>query len=146
MSWIRGAHEIAQDHTFYPFATTNPVDYENLRSVYLDSTLNPLLRELDFRQEGWRLEHVDPKDTSTPIIFKGVVFNEMKGAMSEVGSLYIEEFQKNMYNNTIYGYNSGGNPMDIPALTYEALKSFHKRHSHPSNSKTFTYGIRYYFT
>src|SRR5271170_2250715 len=108
---------IAQDTTFYPFATTNPVDYQNLRSVYLDSTLNPLLRELDFRQEGWRLEHVDPRDSSTPIIFKGIVFNEMKGVMSDAGNLYNEEFQKYMYNNTIYGFNSGGDPMDIPNLT-----------------------------
>ena len=104
--------------------------------------MDPLLRELDFRQEGWRLEHVDPRDVLTPIIFKGVVFNEMKGAMSEAGSLYVEEFQKYMYNNTIYGINSGGNPMDIPALTYDRLKSFHKLHYHPSNAKTFTYGTQ----
>lgn len=32
------------------------------------------------RQEGWRLEHEDIDDQSSPIIFKGVVFNEMKGA------------------------------------------------------------------
>ena len=113
-----------------------------MRSVYLDSTLDPLLRELDFRQEGWRLEHVNPQDASTPIIFKGVVFNEMKGVMSDAGSLYIEEFQKHMYNNTIYGFNSGGNPIDIPALTYKGLRDFHKQHYHPSNSKTFTYGIQ----
>ena len=131
---------LAQDTTFYPFATTNPTDYENLRSVYLDCTLNPLLRELDFRQEGWRLEHVDPRDMSTPIIFKGVVFNEMKGVMSDAGSLYFEEFQKHMYRDTIYGFNSGGNPLDIPFLTYNGLKTFHKEHYHPSNSKTFTYG------
>jgi len=133
--------KIAQDHTFYPFATTNPADYANLRSVYLDSTLDPLLRELDFRQEGWRLEHSDPKDASTPITLKGVVFNEMKGVMSDAGSLYFEEFQKHMYRNTIYGCNSGGNPLDIPALTYDTLRNFHKFHYHPSNAKTFTYGI-----
>ena len=138
----RLAHAItAQDHTFYPFATTNRTDYDNLRSVYLDSTLNPLLRELDFRQEGWRLEHMDPRDKSTPIIFKGIVFNEMKGVMSDAGSLYWEEFQKHMYNDTIYGFNSGGNPLDIPSLSYDRLKSFHAQHYHPSNAKTYTYGI-----
>ena len=108
--------------------------------MYLDSTLDPLLRELDFRQEGWRLEHVDPRDPTTPIIFKGVVFNEMKGVMSDAGSLYFEDFQKHMYRNTIYGFNSGGNPLDIPTLTYDGLKKFHKEHYHPSNSKTYTYG------
>jgi presequence protease len=135
-----GINFVAQDNTFYPFATTNPIDYGNLRSVYLDATLDPLLRELDFRQEGWRLEHVDPRDAATPITFKGVVFNEMKGVMSDVGSLYFEEFQKHMYPGTIYGYNSGGNPLDIPYLTFDGLKTFHREHYHPSNAKTFTYG------
>lgn len=111
-----------------------------MRSVYLDATFNPLLRELDFRQEGWRLEHKDPRDPATPILFKGVVFNEMKGVMSDVGNLYYEEFQKNMYPDTIYGCNSGGNPLDIPALTYNDLKTFHDEHYHPSNAKIYTYG------
>jgi presequence protease len=133
--------DTAQDNTFYPFATTNPTDYGNLRSVYLDATLDPLLRELDFRQEGWRLEHVDPRDPSTPITFKGVVFNEMKGVLSDAGSLYFEEFQKHMYPYTIYGHNSGGNPLHIPNLTFTELKSFHNQHYHPSNAKIFTYGI-----
>jgi Zn-dependent M16 (insulinase) family peptidase len=135
--------QVAQDNTFYPFATTNPTDYKNLQSVYLDSTLDPLLRELDFRQEGWRLEHVDPRDPTTPITFKGIVFNEMKGVMSDAGSLYFDEFQKHMYPGTIYGCNSGGNPLDIPALTFDGLKNFHKAHYHPSNAKTFTYGTSY---
>ena len=126
--------------TLFPFATTNTADYANLRSVFLDATLSPLLRELDFRQEGWRLEHVDPKNSSTPIIFKGVVFNEMKGAMSSPQSLFDVEFQKRIYPNTVYQFNSGGNPLDIPDLSYEALKTFHKEHYHPSNSKTCTYG------
>jgi presequence protease len=135
------ANDAAQDYTVYPFATTSHLDYANLRSVYLDCTLDPLLRELDFRQEGWRLEHADPKDASTPINLKGIVFNEMKGVLSDAGSLYLEEFQKYMYRNTIYGCNSGGNPLDIPSLTYDTLKTFHKFHYHPSNSKTYTYGI-----
>lgn len=109
--------------------------------MYLDSTLDPLLRELDFRQEGWRLEHVDPRDLSTPIIFKGVVFNEMKGVLSDAGSHYFEEFQRQMYRNTIYGVNSGGHPLQIPTLTYDGLKSFHREHYHPSNAKIYTYGM-----
>ncbi len=35
--------------------------------------------EISFRQEGWRLEHKEPSDQSSPIEFKGIVFNEMKG-------------------------------------------------------------------
>jgi presequence protease len=72
------------DYTFYPFATTNAKDFKNLQNVYLDAVFRPLLREQDFRQEGWRLENADPKDKSSPLEFKGVVYNEMKGQM--VGS------------------------------------------------------------
>ena len=69
----------ASDYTIYPFATTNPVDYANLRNVYMDAAFHPRLEKLDFKQEGWRLEHEVPTNTSTPITFKGVVYNEMKG-------------------------------------------------------------------
>lgn len=31
------------------------------------------------RQEGWRLENTDATDPDSPLVFKGVVFNEMKG-------------------------------------------------------------------
>jgi Zn-dependent M16 (insulinase) family peptidase len=86
------------------------------------------------------LEHTDPRDSSTPITFKGIVFNEMKGVMSDAGSLYWDKFREHMYRNTIYGCNSGGNPLDIPALTFNGLKNFHKEHYHPSNAKVFTYG------
>jgi presequence protease len=71
----------ASDYTIYPFATTNEVDYKNLRDVYMDSAFHPQLRRLDFLQEGWRLEHEDPLDPKSPIVFKGVVYNEMKGQM-----------------------------------------------------------------
>lgn len=71
----------------YPFSTTNLKDFENLMKVYLDAVFFPDLGYLDFRQEGWRLEHEDVHDKNTPLIFKGVVFNEMKGAfVSPFGS------------------------------------------------------------
>jgi Zn-dependent M16 (insulinase) family peptidase len=69
----------ASDFTIYPFATTNKVDYNNLRNVYMDAVFHPRLENLDFAQEGWRLEHKVPVDPSTPIQFKGIVYNEMKG-------------------------------------------------------------------
>ncbi|ODQ51746.1 hypothetical protein SAICODRAFT_59210 [Saitoella complicata NRRL Y-17804] len=130
----------AADYTFYPFATTNKVDYENLRDVYMDATFFPKLRKLDFLQEGWRLEHEDPKDTSTPITFKGVVYNEMKGQMSDASYLFYVRYQQHMFPGTCYSHDSGGNPMNITDLTYEQLKAFHKKHYHPSNAKFFTYG------
>ncbi|ESP02435.1 hypothetical protein LOTGIDRAFT_138480, partial [Lottia gigantea] len=69
----------ADDWTIYPFSSQNYQDFQNLLSIYLDAVFYPKLRELDFCQEGWRLEHEDPKDPKSPIIFKGVVYNEMKG-------------------------------------------------------------------
>lgn len=69
------------DYTFYPFATTNHTDYNNLQKVYLDAVYHPLLRPLDFSQEGWRLENEDPNDINSPLVYKGVVYNEMKGQM-----------------------------------------------------------------
>ena len=70
---------LANDWTMYPFSTQNSTDYKNLLSVYMDCVFFPKLRELDFRQEGWRLENKDPKDRDSPLVFKGVVFNKMKG-------------------------------------------------------------------
>lgn len=51
---------VASDYTIYPFATTNPVDYGHLRDVYMDAVFHPKLEKLDFKQEGWRLEHEIP--------------------------------------------------------------------------------------
>ncbi|KAK9456922.1 peptidase M16C associated-domain-containing protein [Dipodascopsis uninucleata] len=127
----------ASDYTFYPFATTNKVDFANLRDVYLDATLHPLLRNLDFTQEGWRLEHADPRDPESPLAFKGVVYNEMKGQMSDSSYLYYIRFQESIYPSL---NNSGGDPEKITDLTYEQLKRFHAQNYHPSNSKVFTYG------
>ncbi|KAK9368204.1 peptidase M16C associated-domain-containing protein [Lipomyces kononenkoae] len=127
----------ASDYTFYPFATTNQVDFANLRDVYLDATLHPLLRQLDFTQEGWRLEHADPKDPTSPLTFKGVVYNEMKGQMSDSSYLYYIRFQESIYPSL---NNSGGDPAKITNLTYNQLREFHAKNYHPSNSKVFTYG------
>ncbi|ODV96488.1 hypothetical protein PACTADRAFT_49825 [Pachysolen tannophilus NRRL Y-2460] len=127
----------AHDHTFYPFATTNKIDYKNLTDVYLDSTLKPLLREEDFQQEGWRLENENLKDKESPLIFKGVVYNEMKGQVSNSSYFFWIKFQESIYPSL---NNSGGDPTKITDLTYWDLLDFHKQNYHPSNSKIFTYG------
>lgn len=59
------------DYTMYPFSTQNYVDYRNLQKVYLDAVLMPNLKESDFRQEGWRLEHTNPEDMKSELIIKG---------------------------------------------------------------------------
>ncbi|KAI9342630.1 Metalloenzyme, LuxS/M16 peptidase-like protein [Obelidium mucronatum] len=128
------------DLTMYPFSTENPTDFDNLFSVYMDAVFHPLLRKLDFKQEGWRLEHEVPTDTSTPIVFKGVVYNEMKGVFSDVNNVYLTRLQQAMYPKTTYGHVSGGDPVNITDLTYEQLLAFHQKHYHPSNAKFVTYG------
>jgi len=136
----------ASDHTFYPFATTNEQDFKNLMSVYLDATLHPLLKQSDFTQEGWRIGPENPKaavegDAAKPedskLVFKGVVYNEMKGQMSDAGYLYYIRFQDHIFPAI---NNSGGDPQKMTDLTYEQLKKFHAEHYHPSNAKVFTYG------
>lgn len=128
------------DATMYPFSSTNEKDFSNLMEVYLDAVFYPKLRHLDFLQEGWRLEYKDVKDKSSEIVFKGVVFNEMKGAFSSPSQLYYRCLLNELFPNTTYQYESGGDPLAIPSLTYENLISFYKEHYHPSNAKFFTYG------
>ena len=136
----------ASDHTFYPFATTNAQDFQNLMSVYLDATLHPLLKETDFTQEGWRIGPENPrvaesegqaKAEDSRLVFKGVVYNEMKGQMSDAGYLFYIRFQDHIFPSI---NNSGGDPQKITDLTYEQLKKFHAEHYHPSNAKLMTYG------
>ncbi|KAL6402058.1 mitochondrial presequence protease [Ilyonectria robusta] len=130
----------ASDHTFYPFATTNEQDFKNLMSVYLDATLHPLLKQSDFTQEGWRIGPENPiaeDEASKKLVFKGVVYNEMKGQMSDAGYLYYIRFHDHIFPDI---NNSGGDPQKITDLTYEQLKQFHAEHYHPSNAKLFSYG------
>ncbi|KAI8083948.1 peptidase M16C associated-domain-containing protein [Gilbertella persicaria] len=130
----------ASDYTIYPFATTNVADYNNLRDVYMDAVFHPRLDRLDFKQEGWRLEHQTPTDTTTPIQFKGIVYNEMKGQMSDANYLYYIQMQQAMYPGTTYAFSSGGDPKFITDLTHQQLLDFHKTHYHPSNARFYTYG------
>ncbi|KAI0166745.1 Metalloenzyme, LuxS/M16 peptidase-like protein [Hypoxylon sp. FL1284] len=136
----------ASDHTYYPFATTNAQDFQNLMSVYLDATLHPLLKETDFTQEGWRIGPENPRVAEkdgevdaeeSQLVFKGVVYNEMKGQMSDAGYLFYIRFQDHIFPSI---NNSGGDPQKITDLTYEQLRKFHAEHYHPSNAKLITYG------
>uniref|UniRef100_A0A8C1Y169 Presequence protease, mitochondrial n=1 Tax=Cyprinus carpio TaxID=7962 RepID=A0A8C1Y169_CYPCA len=130
----------ASDYTMYPFSTQNAKDFQNLLSVYLDAVFFPCLRELDFWQEGWRLEHETPTDPSSRLVFKGVVFNEMKGVFSDNERLYAQHLQNKLLPDHTYAVVSGGEPLAIPDLTWEQLKHFHATHYHPSNARFFTYG------
>ncbi|XP_050438210.1 presequence protease, mitochondrial-like [Adelges cooleyi] len=130
----------APDYTFYPFSTENYSDYYNLMSVYLDAVLNPMLRESDFRQEGWRLEHTLVDDKKSPLEIKGVVYNEMKGVYSDNQQIYNENFLNQILPSNTYGVNSGGDPNVIPSLSHCDLVDFHDRYYHPSNARFYSYG------
>uniref|UniRef100_A0A8C6XRG6 Pitrilysin metalloproteinase 1 n=1 Tax=Naja naja TaxID=35670 RepID=A0A8C6XRG6_NAJNA len=130
----------ASDYTLYPFSTQNPKDFQNLLSVYLDAVFFPSLRLLDFWQEGWRLEHESPADPRSPLTFKGVVFNEMKGAFADNERVFSQHLQNKILPDHTYAVVSGGDPLKIPDLSWEQLKHFHATHYHPSNARFFTYG------
>ncbi|WP_322522001.1 insulinase family protein [Guyparkeria halophila] len=130
----------SSDWTAYPFASCNEKDYYNLLDVYLDATFFSRIDELDFRQEGHRVEFEQWDDPSTPLTFKGVVFNEMKGAMSDPTSVLWQTLSRELFPDTTYHHNSGGDPERIPDLTYEQMVAFYKRFYHPSNAVFMTYG------
>jgi Zn-dependent M16 (insulinase) family peptidase len=129
----------SSDWTLYPVASMNRKDFYNLMGIYLDATFFPLLREQDFLQEGHRLDFADPNDPAS-LMIKGVVFNEMKGAMADPSSLLGRRLNAALFPTNCYGQNSGGEPLEIPELTWEQLRAFHKNYYHPSNSWIFTYG------
>jgi Zn-dependent M16 (insulinase) family peptidase len=125
----------ASDWTMYPFSTQNRRDFYNLMSVYLDAAFFPIIDDLSFKQEGHRLGYEDGQ-----LVFKGVVYNEMKGAMSSPDQVMGRALMTALYPDTTYRFNSGGDPAQIPNLTYEQLKAFHQRHYHPSNAFFYSYG------
>ena len=121
------------DMTMYPVSSRNNRDLLNLTEVYLDAVFCPriLADERLFRQEGW---HIEPGEGKDSFLYKGVVFNEMKGAMSDVREVGEREISRLLFPDTGYGFNSGGDPEWIPSLTYDQFKAVYLRHYHPSNA------------
>ena len=130
----------ASDWTAYPFATQSKKDFFNLLDVYLDAVYFPLLEEEDFKQEGHRLEFAKFDKSSTDLEYKGVVFNEMKGSMSNISNTTWQAITKGLFPDLTYRNNSGGEPKDITNLTHDYLKGFHEKFYHPSNATYFTWG------
>lgn len=129
----------ASDCTVYPVASPNDKDFSNLMSVYLDAVFAPLsvLDPKPFLQEGWHYEMNSEEDIPT---YKGIVYNEMQGAMSNPISQILEYTNQELYKGSCYQYNSGGEPECIPNLTYDYYKQFYHKHYHPSNSVIYLYG------
>lgn len=127
------------DKTIYPVASLNDVDFQNLMHVYLDAVFYPNIykRKEIFQQEGW---HYEMEDLDGPITLNGVVYNEMKGAFSSPEGVLDRQVLNSLYPDTSYQYESGGDPAEIPGLTYEKFLEFHGRYYHPSNSYIYLYG------
>ena len=122
------------DFTCYPAASQVEKDFYNLLEVYLDAVFHPELKKLSFLQEGHRLEF-DPE-----LVYKGIVYNEMKGSLSNPDSRLWHALIKHLTPDLTYAFNSGGDPADIPNLTYEMLQAFHATYYHPSRCLFFFYG------
>lgn len=127
------------DKTCYPLGSQNKKDFHHLMDAYLDAVFYPdvLTNPLIFRQEGWRYHILDQKD---PITYSGVVYNEMKGATSSPEDQVQDHINRYLFPNSSYSVNSGGDPFEIPNLSFEELVEFHQDNYHPSNAHVFLYG------
>jgi Zn-dependent M16 (insulinase) family peptidase len=128
------------DFTCYPAASQVEKDFYNLLNVYLDAVFHPQLKEMSFLQEGHRLEFSDPKDPHTPLQYKGIVYNEMKGSMASPDARLWHALMAELMPDLPYAHNSGGTPEEIPNLTYAQLIEFHETYYHPSRCLFFFYG------
>ena len=127
------------DKTCYPVASCNDQDFQNLMHVYLDAVFYPNIykKEEIFRQEGWSY-HLE--DVKGPLTYNGVVYNEMKGAFSSPDDVLERDIMNSLFPDTTYGCESGGDPDNIPDLSYEEFLDFHRTYYHPSNSFIYLYG------
>ena len=128
------------DWTMYPFSSRNKKDFKNLLDVYLDATFFPRLDEDSFKQEGIRFEFEDPADPNSGLRYKGVVFNEMKGALASAPGRGPEDRRRGAVPRPDLLLHLGRRSGDIPDLTWEHLRNFHAVHYHPSNAYFYTYG------
>ncbi len=124
------------DKTCYPVASANVRDFRNLTDVYLDAVFFPRISEDVFQQEGW---HLEPGDDGE-FVFKGVVYNEMKGVFSSPEAVLGRHSLHELFPDTVYGLESGGDPEVIPSLTYADFIRFHRAYYHPSNARFFFWG------
>lgn len=127
------------DKTIYPLASCNDKDFQNLMEVYMDAVFHPNIYKFKeiFCQEGW---HYEMEDLDAPLTINGVVYNEMKGAFSSPDGVLEREILSSLYPDTSYAFESGGNPENIPELTYEQFLAFHQKYYHPCNSYLYLYG------
>jgi Zn-dependent M16 (insulinase) family peptidase len=128
------------DFTLYPASSQVKKDFYNLLSVYVDAVFHPNIKKLAFLQEGHRLEFEEPENPKSPLLIKGIVYNEMKGDQSSPEARLGDFLLEKLFPHTTYGYNSGGDPKVIPELSYEELVQFHQDYYHPSRALFYFYG------
>lgn len=127
------------DKTVYPIGSCNDQDFKNLMDVYLDAVFNPNITKYEeiFKQEGW---HYELESVDDPITINGVVYNEMKGAYSSPDEVLRDQIFKSLFPDNTYSKDSGGDPVHIPELTYEAYLNFYRKYYHAANSYIYLYG------
>ncbi|MFA6849505.1 MAG: insulinase family protein, partial [Selenomonadaceae bacterium] len=127
------------DKTMYPVASQNDKDFQNLMDVYLDAVFYPVMYTTPevLMQEGWHYEIEKPADD---LEYSGVVYNEMKGALSSPEDILDSKSMNSLFPDTTYGFESGGDPEAIPQLTQQMFIDFHEKYYHPSNSYIYLYG------
>lgn len=127
------------DKTVYPVASRNAKDFRNLQDVYLDAVFNPAMLTTPeiLMQEGW---HYEIENVDAPLTYSGVVYNEMKGALSAPDDILETKLLQATFPQNCYGYQSGGDPEAIPNLTQKDFAAFHQKFYHPSNSYIYLYG------
>ncbi|MCR5833453.1 MAG: insulinase family protein [Selenomonadaceae bacterium] len=127
------------DKTVYPVASRNAKDLRNLQDVYLDAVFHPSMLTTPeiLMQEGW---HYEIESADAPLKYSGVVYNEMKGALSSPDDILADKLLQATFPENCYGYQSGGDPEVIPSLTQKDFAAFHQKFYHPSNSYIYLYG------
>lgn len=128
------------DFTCYPAASQVEKDFYNLLDVYLDAVFHPELKRMSFLQEGHRLEFINPKKPEEGLHIKGIVYNEMKGSLSSVDTRMWHAMMALLLPDLPYAFNSGGDPEEIPLLTYQQLIAFHSLYYQPARCLFFFYG------
>ncbi len=128
------------DRTIFPVASNVRQDFFNLADVYTDAVFHPDLSPMTLKQEGHHFDFARSGDPETPLVIKGIVYNEMRGAYSDLDSLIDRYSQRGLFPDSIYGLDSGGDPEAIPDLGYEQFKSYYEQYYHPSNSYILVYG------
>ncbi len=128
------------DKTVYPCASMNEKDFFNIAGIYCDAAFKPIISEMHFKQEGHHFDFKESGNVASDLIIKGIVYNEMKGAYSDLDGVIDKEESARLFTSNEYGKDYGGDPESIPELTYQEFVNFHKTYYHPANSFIFIYG------